>query len=1774
MLHLRLITTIGAALMLCVFGYVIVRSQSSALRRITDTAEESISLNPSLSGDGRHVAFESTEDIANVGGSGGFHALRADITNDAQEFTHLGATRAPAPAISQDGSRIAFASKDDPLGTNPDGNSEIFFHDGATLRQFTDTSANDASGRTRDGNFQPSISDDGRFIAFTSNRDLMANSNPDGNYEIFVYDAASGAFSQLTNTRETYGATAAKISGDGSRIAYISESNDETNSPQRDVMLLDREGGTTRIIAFSAINPAFTPGRAISDDGTRVAFAADTGVNRSQVFLFDARDNSTRQLTSLSARVDDVPLHPTICGDGSRIAFATRRNVNGGNSDVSIELYAYDIPARQFLRVTDAPAAASGFDGTSSTARKLTEVVSSLNDDGTRIAFNFPRALSGAVADAAFANNTEIYLVSIPATPPQPTPTATPKPSPVASPTPTPTPGVLSIVNGASFGTEPANDKSLAPASLAIASGRRLADAGVSDQLSKQPDGSFPQNYRGTTLAVNNRPAQLLFVSATQINFIIPEETESGTAQVVVTNRTGAQSRGTVTITRVAPGIFTQGKDGSGEAVALDADSLTRSPFDPTSGTRRLIIFTTGLRRAARVSVSIGTRLLEAESATASADLAGMDEVRVRLPADLTFGVQNLIVHADARASNTAQITINSGALNASSIVINEFRTRGTQGASDEFIELYNNNDNSFDISGWKIKGSSGSGSSVGTRLTINDGTVIPPRGYFLATNSSSNGYSGNTPGDQTYSAGIADDGGIALTTPDDAIVDQIGLSNTSAFKEGTPLSPLTTNTDRSYERKFDIEANRRTARDTNDNATDFQLRAPGTPQNSSSVVTPAPTPSPAQSPAPSPAPTPSPTPMPTPLPTPVPGATSGLVISQIYGGGGNSGAPLRCDYVEIFNRGSMAIVFNETPFSVQYTSAGSNFSSTAASNKFDLTTGRIAPGQYFLVQGACGATGAALPAADAVGSLSLAATAGKVALVSGTSALAAVSCPGDPSIADFVGYGSSANCSEGGTPAPAPGNAVAISRSASGCADTNNNAADFAATAPAPRNNATPLNSCNSTPSPTPSPTPTPTPAPTPTPTPVPTPTPTPTPTPVPLVSRIVVAPATATVNRGMTQQFTAQAFDASGNIVTGVSYTWSSGNAAIASVNDGGLASGLGIGRTTITATASNGAGGRVNDTAMLNVQVPLVINEILADVPPDNSSTTAVIEGDANRDGVRSSDDDEFVELLNNSDAALDLSGIVITDEQNAATSRFIFPQGTMLAAGRSVVVFGGAQTSTFLPNDPAFGGALVLSASGSLGLNDAGDTVTVKLSISGADVTIATVTFGSGAGNPPAPSNQSLTRSPDAETNATGGNFIAHSSAPDAAGRIFSPGGRADGTPFGSPAITRIEVMPASATLEIGATQTFNARAFNSTNTGGEIEVPKVSFVWDAIDPSKASVAPASGSSTTVTAIASGQTMIRARAANQSGTGSLTINRPPPVLTRLTLTAAASSVTVGNSTQFTAQAFDQYDQPFAGATIGFATSDNTVATIDTVTPNSSRDAATATITGRRAGTAQITATATSGSNTVTSNVVTLTVTNASPASPSVPTVGQVVINEVVVSVSSSAMPSQSDFVELLNKTNEELDISGLAISFRGSGTTTTVTTVTLPGIVGSGTTRIPANGYFLIARGSNTFGVVADFDAGTTFDLNGTTGAIKIEINNGATMKLDGLSYQTGSSSVPTAFSSFGEGSVINIQSSAVIKDFARTPNGADTNDNATDFRLKTTTTDVTPKAANP
>lgn len=158
-------------------------------------------------------------------------------------------------------------------------------------------------------------------------------------------------------------------------------------------------------------------------------------------------------------------------------------------------------------------------------------------------------------------------------------------------------------------------------------------------------------------------------------------------------------------------------------------------------------------------------------------------------------------------------------------------------------------------------------------------------------------------------------------------------------------------------------------------------------------------------------------------------------------------------------------------------------------------------------------------------------------------------------------------------------------------------------------------------------------------------------------------------------------------------------------------------------------------------------LVINEILAD--PDSTS------GDANGDGTVNTSQDEFVELYNAGSDALDLSNYTISD---AVQVRHTFPEGTILPANSFITVFGGGTPVNI-------NGIVQVAGTGTLGLNNGGDTVILK---NVSDVVVVEYSYGSEGGN-----NQSLAREPDFT-----GMFVqhlSHSTNPVA----FSPGERNDG-----------------------------------------------------------------------------------------------------------------------------------------------------------------------------------------------------------------------------------------------------------------------------------------------------------------------------------------------------------------------------------------------------------
>ncbi|WP_017603398.1 endonuclease/exonuclease/phosphatase family protein [Nocardiopsis alkaliphila] len=184
---------------------------------------------------------------------------------------------------------------------------------------------------------------------------------------------------------------------------------------------------------------------------------------------------------------------------------------------------------------------------------------------------------------------------------------------------------------------------------------------------------------------------------------------------------------------------------------------------------------------------------------------------------------------------------------------------------------------------------------------------------------------------------------------------------------------------------------------------------------------------------------------------TPALAQTDGPVISEVYGGGGNSGADLRHDFVELGNPTAQAL--DLSGWSVQYLPAR-----PGPNTRVQVTplNGQIPAGGHYLIRQAAGAGGTTeLPEPDAAGTINMSASAGAVLLVEGTSAVecrTAATCAQETTIVDVVGYGGAAIFA--GSPAAGTSNTTSASRD-DAFTDTGNNSADFTIGAPTPTNGA-----------------------------------------------------------------------------------------------------------------------------------------------------------------------------------------------------------------------------------------------------------------------------------------------------------------------------------------------------------------------------------------------------------------------------------------------------------------------------------------------------------------------------------------------------------------------------------------------------------------------------------------------------------------------------------------------------------------------------------------------
>lgn len=222
-------------------------------------------------------------------------------------------------------------------------------------------------------------------------------------------------------------------------------------------------------------------------------------------------------------------------------------------------------------------------------------------------------------------------------------------------------------VNAAAFATADAAKYGLnqaAPEAIVAGFGTKLASQTV--VATTQP---LPVSLDGTSVYVNGVAARLFFVSASQINYLVPVGTLLGTAAIIVVAKDGTVSRGQLNVSQSSPGIFTSNSAGNGAPAAVastDGANFTILMGNP-DGTPREIsagnfvsLFGTGFRFASTaMAMKIGSTDVTPLGFAAQGQFDGLDQVNVQVPASMAgAGEVNLTFTIDGKTSNAVRLKI------------------------------------------------------------------------------------------------------------------------------------------------------------------------------------------------------------------------------------------------------------------------------------------------------------------------------------------------------------------------------------------------------------------------------------------------------------------------------------------------------------------------------------------------------------------------------------------------------------------------------------------------------------------------------------------------------------------------------------------------------------------------------------------------------------------------------------------------------------------------------------------------------------------------------------------------------------------------------------------------------------------------------------------------------------------------------------------------------------------------------------------------------------
>lgn len=276
------------------------------------------------------------------------------------------------PSISPDGRYVAFESSSSNLVLNDyNFRTDIFVRDRLTASTSI-VSISDLNVQGNGSSYRASISGDGQRVAFISEADNLVPFDTNNRADIFVYDLSTGSIERVSissgNLQANDDSYSPSISGDGQKVVFHSDATNlvgnDTNSDS-DIFLHDLSSGTTIRVSVGvggaeANEDSYDP--EISDNGNFVAFesfasnlvSGDTNFRR-DIFVYDLTTGLTRRVSinTNGVQSNGDSEDPAISGDGNMIAYSsTATNLIAVDSNFNEDIFVYDVFAGVTYRVT------------------------------------------------------------------------------------------------------------------------------------------------------------------------------------------------------------------------------------------------------------------------------------------------------------------------------------------------------------------------------------------------------------------------------------------------------------------------------------------------------------------------------------------------------------------------------------------------------------------------------------------------------------------------------------------------------------------------------------------------------------------------------------------------------------------------------------------------------------------------------------------------------------------------------------------------------------------------------------------------------------------------------------------------------------------------------------------------------------------------------------------------------------------------------------------------------------------------------------------------------------------------------------------------------------------------------------------------------------------------------------------------------------------------------------------------------------------------------